>query len=132
MRSVETLVIGAGQAGLSLSGYLTRAGRSHAVLERGRIGERWRSERWESLTLLTPNWLNRLHGGHDARRADGYLAARAFVRLPAHAPRSTNRAPVREHAASCALKGLPRPRISGRHQSTGAWHAGNVVVATGE
>ena len=64
---VETVIIGAGQAGLALSRHLTAAGHEHVVLERGRVGERWRSERWDSLRLLTPNWLNRLPGA-DARR----------------------------------------------------------------
>ena len=60
MTNVETLVIGAGQAGLALSRLLAEAGRDHVVLERGRVGERWHSERWDSLALLTPNWANRL------------------------------------------------------------------------
>jgi hypothetical protein len=41
------------------------------VLERGRIGERWRSERWDSLHLLTPNWLNRLRGAPAHADRDG-------------------------------------------------------------
>ena len=67
---VETVVIGAGQAGVALSRHLTAAGHGHVVLERGRVGERWRSERWDSLTLLTPNWLN----GLPARGADAAVA----------------------------------------------------------
>jgi putative flavoprotein involved in K+ transport len=59
---IETLIIGAGPSGLVLSRELQRTGREHVVLERGRVGERWRSERWDSLTMLTPNWMNRLPG----------------------------------------------------------------------
>src|SRR5262245_51522147 len=62
MPYVDTLVIGAGQAGLAMSRSLTEAGVDHAVLERGRLAERWRSERWDSLRLLTPNWATRLPG----------------------------------------------------------------------
>jgi putative flavoprotein involved in K+ transport len=51
---VDCVVIGAGQAGLAMSRCLTDRGANHVVLERGRIGERWRSERWDSLRLLTP------------------------------------------------------------------------------
>ena len=51
MRRTGTLVIGAGQAGLSLSHHLTLARQPHVVLERGRVGERWRSGTWDSLTL---------------------------------------------------------------------------------
>ena len=47
---VETIIIGAGQAGLALSHHLARRrAHGHVVLERGRVGERWRSERWDSL-----------------------------------------------------------------------------------
>ena len=54
MRTTDTLVIGAGQAGLAVSRCLTERGVDHVVLERGRVAERWRSERWDSLRLLTP------------------------------------------------------------------------------
>jgi len=59
---VETVVIGAGQAGLAVSYYLTAFGSEHVVLERGRIGESWRSSRWDSFTLVTPGWMTRLPG----------------------------------------------------------------------
>ena len=54
MHAVETLVVGAGQAGLAVSRSLTGQGADHVVVERGRIAERWRSARWDSLRLLTP------------------------------------------------------------------------------
>ena len=47
--SVDTVVVGGGQAGLSMSHYLSQSGREHVVLERGRVAERWHSERWEIL-----------------------------------------------------------------------------------
>lgn len=56
LEKVETVVIGAGQAGLSASYHLSRLGCDHVVLERGRVGERWRSERWDGFVLNTPNW----------------------------------------------------------------------------
>lgn len=58
----DTLIIGAGQAGLALSHRLTEAGHEHLLLERGRVAERWRSERPDSFRLLTPNWMTRLPG----------------------------------------------------------------------
>lgn len=58
----DTVVIGAGQAGLAMSYWLSAAGTDHVVLERGRTAERWISERWDSLRLLTPNWMTRLPG----------------------------------------------------------------------
>jgi putative flavoprotein involved in K+ transport len=57
---VETLVIGGGQAGLAISHHLKQRRLSHLVLERGRIGERWKSERWDGLKFQFPNWSVRL------------------------------------------------------------------------
>ena len=79
METTNTIVIGAGQAGLALSHHLTAAGHEHVVLERGRVGERWRSERWPSLSLLTPNWLNQLPGAPAHSDRDGFLGRDAFV-----------------------------------------------------
>ena len=59
---VDTLVVGAGQAGVAMSEHLTRAGVSHLVLERARIAERWRSERWDSLVANGPAWHDRFPG----------------------------------------------------------------------
>lgn len=56
MESIETVVIGAGQAGLALSWYLSQRGCEHLVIERGRIAERWHSQRWDSLHFQFPNW----------------------------------------------------------------------------
>lgn len=59
---VDTVVIGAGQAGLSASYCLARRGIEHVVLERGQVAETWRSERWDGFYLNTPNWTLRLPG----------------------------------------------------------------------
>ena len=59
---VDVVVVGAGQAGLAVSYYLRAFGIEHVVLERGRVGESWRSARWDSFTLVTPNWMTRLPG----------------------------------------------------------------------
>jgi putative flavoprotein involved in K+ transport len=61
----QVLVIGAGQAGLAVSWHLSRRGVEHLVLERGRAGEAWRSRRWDSFRLVTPNWFMRLPGQPD-------------------------------------------------------------------
>jgi len=59
---METVVVGGGQAGLAMSYHLTRLGREHIILERARIAERWRSERWDSLHFQSPSWMMRLPG----------------------------------------------------------------------
>jgi putative flavoprotein involved in K+ transport len=59
---IEVVVVGAGQAGLTVSYYLQAFGVEHMVLERERIAESWRSARWDSFTLVTPHWMTRLPG----------------------------------------------------------------------
>jgi putative flavoprotein involved in K+ transport len=127
MRETETLIVGAGQAALSLSRYLTQARRRHVVLERGRVGEAWLS-RWDSLRLLTPNWLNQLHGAPAHADVDGYLGARELVDYMRRYARSF-RAPVHEQTSVVSVA-----RADGGFRvdtDRGAWRAANVVVATG-
>ena len=59
---IDTLVIGAGQAGLAMSEHLSAAGVPHLVLERDRIAERWRTARWDSLVANGPAWHDRFPG----------------------------------------------------------------------
>src|SRR5471030_2281458 len=59
---IDTLVVGAGQAGIAMSEHLGKAGIPHLVLERKRIAERWRSERWDSLVANGPAWHDRFPG----------------------------------------------------------------------
>lgn len=74
MKHLDTLIIGGGQAGLATSYYLTQAGREHLILEKKRTGKAWRDERWDSFTLVTPNWLLRLPDmEYDGDDPDGFL-----------------------------------------------------------
>ena len=80
MTTIDTVVVGAGHAGLAVSRLLTDAGRDHVVLDRGRIANRWRTERWDSLHLLTPSWMTRLPGwSYTGNDPDGYLSVGSFV-----------------------------------------------------
>ncbi len=56
---IHTVVIGGGQAGLAMSAGLTAHGIDHVVIERGRVANVWRTERWDSFRLLSPNWMTR-------------------------------------------------------------------------
>ncbi len=92
---VTAVVVGAGHAGLAASHFLTEHSIDHVVLERGEVANSWRHERWDSLRLLTPNWLARLPGhAYSGPDPDGYLTSgevAAFI--DGFAARS--RAPVR-------------------------------------
>ncbi len=78
---IETVIIGGGQAGLSLSYHLTRHGRKHVVLEQAaQAGEAWRNHRWDSFTLVTPNWQIRLPGAeYQGDNPDGFLTRPEIV-----------------------------------------------------
>ena len=69
-----TVVIGAGHAGLAMSRCLAERSIDHVVLERGEVANSWRTERWDSLRLLTPNWQSRLPGfGYEGDDPDGFM-----------------------------------------------------------
>ena len=73
--SVDTVVIGAGHAGLAASYCLTQRSIDHVVLERGEVANSWRNERWDSLKLFTPNWQARLPGfAYAGDDPDGFMA----------------------------------------------------------
>src|SRR5262245_23955383 len=78
--SVDVIIVGAGFAGLSASYNLKKRGVEHLVLERGKVGESWRSQRWDSFKMNTPDRLNVLPGdtykGHDP---EGLSSAGEFV-----------------------------------------------------
>ena len=129
MPLVDTLVIGAGQAGLAMSRCLRDRGVEHVVLERGRVAERWRSERWDSLRLLTPNWQSRLPGHRYAGgEPDSYMTMPEVVAYLDGYARSFA-APVEEQ--TCVRSVAP---LAGGYQVTtdrGGFKARNVVIATG-
>ena len=71
--ALDAVIVGAGQSGLGLSYFLQRDGCKHIVFERGRIGESWLSQRWDSFKLNTPNFMNVLPGfPYDGSEPDGF------------------------------------------------------------
>jgi len=130
VHTVDTVVIGAGHAGLAVSHLLTRAGRDHVVLERGRVAERWRSERWDSLHLLTPNWMSRLPGWYyTGPDPEGFQPARRFARhLDRYA--ASFAAPV---VTGTTVECLSAASTGGYRVSTdrATWRTRSVVIATG-
>lgn len=130
MRATDVIVIGGGQAGLATSRCLAARGIEHVVLERGRVAERWRTERWASLRMLTPRWQSRLPGyRYEGPEPDGFMTMPEVI---AH---------LEGYAASFAPPLELDTRVlsvrrgaSGRyevHTERGAWRARAVVIATG-
>ena len=73
VEKTEVLVVGAGQAGVAMGEHLGRAGIPHLVLERGRIAERWRSARWDSLVANGPAWHDRFPGMEFSGSPDAFV-----------------------------------------------------------
>jgi putative flavoprotein involved in K+ transport len=128
---VETLIVGGGQAGLTMSHMLSRHGRPHLVLERGRIGERWRSERWDGLRFQFPNWSVRLPDfTFPSKEPDGFATTSEIVAyLEAYAGQV--KPPIR---CGVCVTGLRRDE-GGKgllvQTPSGSIAARNVVIATG-
>lgn len=125
----DVVVIGAGQAGLAMSQGLSARGVEHVVLERGRVGERWLSERWPGLTLLSPNWLSRLPGfGGIGAAPGGFMSGIDFATgLAGHALH--NDTPMVTDCAVTDVSAGPRGFVV--RSTLGEWSARAVVVATG-
>ena len=125
----ETIVIGAGQAGLAASRCLAEVGIDHVVLERGQIGERWRSERWDSLTMQTPRWQSRLPGWNYAGPdPHGYMAMPELIAyLESYA--GSFAAPI--HAGVTVQRVSPRGDGYQVDTDASSWSARSVIVATG-
>jgi putative flavoprotein involved in K+ transport len=129
MRRTDTVIIGAGHAGLAISHCLADRGLDHVVLERGAVGERWRSARWDSFRLLTPNWLSRLPGWiYAGPEPNGFMTAGEFAdHLGGYA--GSFGAPVRPHTPVTRVERAP----AGFRVCTdrGDWAVRSVVIATG-
>jgi len=123
-------VIGGGQAGLSMSWWLTRRGVDHVVLERDRAGHEWCDRRWDSFSLVTPNWQCQLPGfPYQGTDPDGFMVRDEIVRYLAGYVRSFD-VPLYEGVAATRLRDT---RDGGFEIQTtaGTVTAGQVVVATG-
>jgi putative flavoprotein involved in K+ transport len=126
----DVLIIGGGQAGLSLSYLLKQQGVSHLILEKNRLGHAWRSERWDSFCLVTPNWQCTLPGyPYQGTDPEGFMLKQQIIDY------------IDGYIASFgppALEGVSvagiSPAADGGYQvssSAGVFHAAQVVIAVG-
>ncbi len=122
-------MIGAGQAGLAMSRCLAERSIDHVLLERGEVANSWKTERWDSLRLLTPNWQSRLPGfGYEGDDPDGYRTMPETIDFLDRYARVIS-APVRINTTVTSV----RTGDAGYVVTTGQgdWRCPTIVLATG-
>ncbi len=128
-RNITTVVIGAGHAGLAMSHRLSARSVDHVVLERGEVANTWKTERWDSLRLLTPNWQSRLPGfRYEGADSDGFMTMPEVISFIERYADVVD-APVQTGTTVTRV----RPGARGYEVTTseGNWRARSVVVASG-
>lgn len=129
---VPVIIVGAGQAGLSMSYHLAARNIRHLLLERAHAGHAWREQRWDSFCLVTPNWQCQLPGHpYSGNDPDGFMVKREIVEyLDEYVART--KPPLREgidvHRVLLSTNGRGRYEL---HTSAGTYLADQVVLATG-
>jgi putative flavoprotein involved in K+ transport len=131
MERVETVIIGGGHAGLTMSYCLNQVGQEPVILERGRVGERWRSERWDSFHFQFSNWTIELPSyKYQCDDPDAFAPGHEVVRFLDRYADFIN-APVR---CGVTVVSVEQGSRAGRyliHSQNGTIEAANVVIATG-
>jgi len=129
---VTSVIIGGGHAGLAMSRRLTDRSIDHVVIERGEVANSWRTERWDSLRLLTPNWQTRLPGApYDGSDPGGFMTMSEVVSFIARYARAVD-APVQ--TGTTVIRLSPRGDGGDGYEvvtDRGVWTCDSVVLASG-
>ena len=129
MPSTTTVIVGAGHCGLAMSHCLAARSMDHVVLERAEVANSWRTQRWDSLRLLTPNWMTRLPGyAYRGPDPDGYLSARKVTAMLADYA-GASAAPVLTGTTVTSVWAAGGGYVVRTDQGT--WRAPTVVLACG-
>jgi len=129
MPSASAVVVGAGHSGLAMSRRLSELSIDHVVLERGEVANSWRTQRWDSLRLLSPNWMTRLPGfAYEGDNPDGYQSSSEFARLVGEYATASD-APVQ--TGTTVTKVAPGGTGFQVDTDRGTWSARTVVLAAG-
>lgn len=132
MEKIETIIVGGGQAGLSTSYHLKKLGREHIIFEGAeKAGNAWRNDRWDSFTLVTPNWSIQLPGAHyNGNDPDGFLRKDEVV---AYFERYVEKFNLPVQFETSVLEVAPLDGGKGYQVKTNGktFQAKNVVMATG-
>ncbi|MET0941720.1 MAG: NAD(P)-binding domain-containing protein [Mesorhizobium sp.] len=126
---MDTVIVGAGHAGLAMSRCLAERSIDHVLLERGEVAHSWRTERWDSLRLLTPNWQSRLPGfRYEGDDPDGYRTLPEAIEFIANYARTIS-APVKTHTRVTSVRADGNGYLV--QTDDGDWRCRIVVLASG-
>ena len=129
IRSVAVVIVGAGHAGLAMSRCLADRSIDHVVLERGEVAHTWRTERWDSLRLLTPNWQSRLPGFcYSGSDPDGFRTVTEVIEFIVSYAKAIA-APVQARTTVTSLRRTEAGYLVCTDQ--GDWLARAIVLASG-
>jgi putative flavoprotein involved in K+ transport len=123
------VVVGAGHAGLAMSRCLAERSIDHVVFERGEVAHTWRTERWDSLRLLTPNWQSRLPGfGYSGGDPDGYRTMPEVIDFIVRYAKAIS-APVETRTTVTSVRSTEAGYLV--RTDRGDWRCRTIVLATG-
>ncbi|NKB50750.1 MAG: SidA/IucD/PvdA family monooxygenase [Rhizobiaceae bacterium] len=131
VENIDTVIVGGGQAGLAMSEHLGQLGIEHLILERYRIAERWRSERWDSLVANGPAWHDRFPTLEFSDTEPGAFPGKERVADYFVEYAQVIKAPIRCGVEVTSAEKLPGQMGFRVETSQGAIEARNVVAATG-
>ena len=122
-------MIGAGHAGLAMSRCLADRSIDHVVIERGEVANSWKTERWDSLRLLTPNWQSRLPGfGYEGDDPDGFRTMPETIDFLDRYARVIS-APVQTNTTVSSVRTNDTGYVVTTDQ--GDWRCPTIILATG-
>jgi putative flavoprotein involved in K+ transport len=129
-RALSVVVVGGGQAGLAVSYCLKEVGVDHVVLEKARVGNSWRTQRWDTFCLVTPNWQCQLPGfAYSGSDPNGFMPNREILEYLEGYVRCFD-PPLREGVSVRSLERRPEGGFV-VETSDGTYIAEQVIVATG-
>ena len=131
MEHYQVIIVGGGQAGLSVSYCLKRENVQHLILDRGKVGDSWRKRRWDSFCLVTPNWQCRLPGfPYDGDDPNGFMLKDDIVNYVKRYAASFN-PPIKEGVEVYKVYKKNSEDIFNVNSSIGNFTADKVIIATG-
>lgn len=129
VNKIDTIIVGGGQSGLSVSYYLTQKKHDHLLLDANKVAHRWRELCWDSFFMITPNWMLTLPGQvYSGNNPNGYMSKNEIVRYIEQYAKKI-KAPIKENTLVKKIDRLSNDDYI-ITTNNGLFKANNVVIAT--